>query len=166
MAWKIFSIGKANAEIDRLEAELAALKSAAPAADTRVSELTASNEATAAQLTQATADLGTARQTIGTVETLNKDLSTKLSVSEAALGAVRAKLGESVTALKLDVKAGAAPDEIISAMQAHVSTTLAKLSVDASAIPAALPGKGKLEALSGIDRAIAAHAAAVSNPKA
>ena len=58
MAYKFFNIGKANAEIERLEQELAAAKAAKPDAtiSAQLAEALASNETISGQLTAATAE--------------------------------------------------------------------------------------------------------------
>src|SRR5579872_405125 len=127
MAWKIFNIGKANAEVDRLAAEVTRLekelgvaKAAATGADaSQLTDALASNETISAQLVQANADLATSKASISS---LTANLEKEQGEVNASGGALKA----ACTALNLEIKAGATSLEIISALQGAVSATLAK----------------------------------------
>lgn len=93
------------------------------------SKLTALETGAVAELGQKTADLLTAQQTIGT-------LTTNLEKAQAEVNTLGGSLKTACTALKLEVKADATSGEMITALQAGVSSTLAKLNVDPAKVPA------------------------------
>jgi septal ring factor EnvC (AmiA/AmiB activator) len=87
---------------------------------------------TVAELTQKTADLATAQQTIAT---LQKNLETAQTEVNSLGGALQTACAE----LKLELKENAGSAEMITALKDGVATTLAKLSVPPQNIPAAKP---------------------------
>lgn len=127
MKWKIFNIGKANAEIERLEAELTSAKAATPD-NTQLTEALASNEEISKQLTQANADLVTAKASV-------KSLTTQLESAQTDLNGLGGSLKAACGDLKLSVKDGATNADMITALQNGVSSTLAKLNVKQEDIP-------------------------------
>jgi chromosome segregation ATPase len=145
-----FNIGKANSRIAELEKEIAELKAAKPADDSagKLADALASNETISEELTQAKADLATA--------------NAALETAQGEVNAAGTALKSACSSLKLKLKDGATSAEMITALQDSVASTLAKLNVPPSAIPAAKPaataseaaGKGKTE-LKGRDRMIA-----------
>lgn len=137
MAWKIFNIGKANAEIERLTAELATAnaKVTTPSADaSQLADALASNEQISTQLTQANSDLATAKASI-------TSLTTNLEKAQGEVTAVNAALKAACTAINLDISStlGQTNSAMITALQAGVSSTLAKLNVDPAKVPVAKP---------------------------
>lgn len=85
-----------------------------------------------AELTQKTADLATAQQTIAT---LQKNLETAQTEVNSLGGALKTACAE----LKLELQENAGSAEMITALKDGVATTLAKLSVPPQNIPAAKP---------------------------
>jgi len=85
MALKIWNIGKANARIDELEKQLAEKETDLVALASNPTEL--END-----LTQFKADLSTAKQTIGTLETAAKAHADQVSKLAVALASAEAKL--------------------------------------------------------------------------
>jgi small-conductance mechanosensitive channel len=120
--FRFFNIGKANAEIERLETELASANSAKPEDNSaKLQEAVESNETISAELTQSRADLATVR---ATVETLS---------AEAKV--INETIGAALNALKLEPKADATSAEKITMLADSVSATLAKLAVSPAVIP-------------------------------
>ncbi len=132
MKFKIFNIGKANAEIERLEKELAALKSSPAGDPAQLSEALASNEEISNQLSQANSDLAESRKNVST-------LTANLEKSQGEVNAIGGALNAACTSLNLEIKDGATSAEMISALKNGVSGTLAKLNVEPGKIPAAKP---------------------------
>ena len=98
--YKFFNIGKANAEIDRLQLALDAANAAKPDAtiSTQLQEALASNETISGQLTQANSDLIAAKASIASLtaektalETNHKTAMTNLEASVADKAAKRAQ---------------------------------------------------------------------------
>lgn len=141
MAWKIFNIGKANAEIERLEKELQDAK-AGPAADSKaLADALASNETISAQLTSA-------NDQISTLTTEKTDLTDRLekATSEvntlgAQLKAAGEKIDGAVKTLKQEVKADATLADKLVALEQAVTNTLAGMGLAPEAIPSAPAGK-------------------------
>lgn len=137
MAWKIFNIGKANSEIERLEKEVAALKAAPPAvapptADaTQLAEAIESNSQISKQLEQANTDLATANESLKASKLALEKANTDLSVLGDAL-----KTACSELKLEISQTLGQTPLAMVTALKDGVSSTLAKMNVKQEDIPA------------------------------
>ena len=110
MAFKFFNIGKANAEIDRLESELATAKAGSPAEATKIAELTKSNEEISTLLENATTDLSAANGTITKLKAEHASALTALTSShETAMTELRASVGAKAAeaAVKIQAATGA-----------------------------------------------------------
>ncbi len=94
------------------------------------SKLSSLETGAASELSQKSADLVTAQQTI---ETISADKAAIISALDAACAAVKIEGGD---AAKL---AAMTPQAKIASLQTSVSDTMAKLNVPASAIPAGKP---------------------------
>jgi len=119
MAWKFLNIGKANAEIERLEKALAdeqaktaalnkerdELKTAAEAND---SEIARNAEATGKELIQAKADLATAKQSVSTLTTERDDAKAQLATVGKERDELKAKIADPKGAIQTAASAKAA----------------------------------------------------------
>lgn len=84
------------------------------------------------ELGQKTADLLTAQATIGT-------LTAGLEKAQNEVNAIGLALKSACSAFKLDIKEGATSADMVSALQGSVTSTLAKINVPISTIPAPAP---------------------------
>lgn len=98
------------------------------------------------ELAQAQADLATARQTIGSVEKQNLELTAKLQTAQEQVNAIGANLSgintaldEAIATFKLEVKADAPGRDKIAALQGTVTNVLARHGIDAAALPSSQP---------------------------
>jgi len=121
MALKIWNIVKANTRIEELETQLAAKETELSALAGNPSELEAAAQTQLAELSQARADLTTAKQTIGTLETAAKahaaqvaKLTSDLAAAEAKLATVPAQVETAAAAKSVQIAAsqGIPPLEI------------------------------------------------------
>lgn len=159
MAWKIYSIGKANAEIQRLENELAAAKAAPQENETKISELAASNELLATELANT-------RQKLDASEKVITDLTAKLdeaqklaTTSGADATGINTQLTATLANLHIEVPANATPETKFKAIESAVTTTLNKLGVNPQVLPAAAPANPDGDSLT-------AQLAQITDPKA
>ncbi len=97
-------------------------------------KLTALETSAAAELNQKTADLTTAQASITSI-------TSERDNAQNALTAIGTQLKTACTALSLEVKEGATSTDMVSSLQTAVTATLAKLQVDPSKVPAAVPNK-------------------------
>lgn len=113
MAYKFFNIGKANAEIDRLEAELVTAKESAKAAAENAAEVEKDAEKVSTELTQARADLATAKQTISTATARAEKAEADLKVANDKLAnpGEQIKIKASQEAQKITAGQGQPPIE-------------------------------------------------------
>ena len=103
-------------------------------------ELSDFKAAITAQVNQLQSDLVTAQASVTDLTAKLAASTTDLSAATGSLTEIKSSITAAVAALKLDLKADASPVEAVNAMQSAVSSTLAKLSVQPGAIPAAKPG--------------------------
>lgn len=141
MALKFFQIGKANEEISRLEGIVADRDAALAEAQTRIATLETAPKGDA----QVVADLATARQTIGTLETQVKKLTTDVEAAKS----------EAVTA-----KAEA--EKVASQKAAAITAAQGQPPIDNKPSGNPTATKPDVSELKGLDKAIAAHKASYS----
>jgi chromosome segregation ATPase len=117
-------------------------------------EITGLKATITGELTQAQADLATAKQTISTLETQ------KAQLSETATS-ITTQLDSALTALKLNAREGASGSEKIALLQNAMTEALAKFNVPVAAIPTAAPASAaaKTESKNFTERCRAANAA-------
>lgn len=103
--FRFFNIGKANAEIVRLEAELTKAQAEGKAASENLTEITAAAESNAAKLVQAEADLTAAKASIASItaekiraEAELKEANEKLANPTAQVVQIAARKAQEITA--------------------------------------------------------------------
>ena len=133
MALKFYNIGQANAQIEAKDARIAELEkqlSVKPSDDLtpKLDEALASNAAISEQLTQAGATIAT--------------LTAKMDTLSSGAAGVTIALDGALSAAKLTYPSNATPLEKIKLLETSVSSTLAKLAIPASSIPAHPPIDG------------------------
>ena len=145
MTFKFFNIGKANAEIDRLESELATAKTAAPKTEDtqKLSDALASNDQISKQLTDAQANVTDLTNRLTTA-------GTDLSAANGSLTTANASITAAATALRTHLaslpghadykdggaKANATLAELITAEQNATNAAVASTGVKADKLPA------------------------------
>lgn len=118
MALKFFQIGKANEEIDRLNAELAKVTAERDALTGNDSTIAAEAEkvkgelaAASAKIVQLESDLATARQSISSLKETNLKVESDLHAAQAKLANPEARIKEAaaVQAAEITAKLGQPP---------------------------------------------------------
>lgn len=119
---------------DKALAELSADKSKATdfALASLSAEIAALKSGAVSELTQANSDLATAKASVAS-------LTANLEKAQGEVNALGGNLKTACTSMGLEAKEGATSADMITAIQGGVSTTLAKLNIKSSAIPAAKP---------------------------
>jgi len=145
MAYKFFNIGKANEEIDKLEAAVAKLTAERDAIKDNDSTIAAEAEklktrlaSADAKVVQLDADLATARQSISSLTTERDAARSELATANAALANPEQRIKEAA-----------------SVQAAQITASLGQPPIAAQ--PAAPPNPSA--GLTGLERAIAAHKA-------
>jgi hypothetical protein len=138
MAFKIWNIGKANEEIARLQA-LVDSKPVSSESE-QLKEAVSSNDQLSAQLEKANGENEASKLTIST-------LTASLETAQNQVNAIGGQLKAACIALTLGVKEGASSAEMITALQTGVTSTLAKLQVDAAKVPAGKPANAAGESV-------------------
>lgn len=109
MAYKFYNIGKANAEIERLENELKSEKEKVSALESNEPEALAAAQGELAnlktKLAQTESDLATAKQSIQTVSTERDKLAAKATKLEADLAASTANVDAEASRKALEITA-------------------------------------------------------------
>jgi hypothetical protein len=156
---KFFNIGKANAEIARLEAENASLKIAKPAGPetAQLADAVSSNEQISVELEQANLSLAVEKSG-------NKVLGSQLQTAQEQLNTLGAAIKAACVAHRLDVPATATSVEMVVLLSAGVATIASRKALEISAgagAPAApaAPADAKNPAdksASGLSRLVAA----------
>lgn len=98
-SYKFFSVGKANAEIERLEVELAKSQSEAKEASDNASEVVTAAEASQATWKQASADLETSKTSISSLTARAEKAEAALKVATEQLASPPAQI-QTAAALK------------------------------------------------------------------
>lgn len=109
-------------------------------------EVTALKTAVDETMAQLSADLATAKASISDLTSQLTAKAGEIATLTAAASTITTSLDAACSALKLELKADASAADKITALQTAVSTNLAKLGVDAKAIPAAKATSGNLAA--------------------
>ncbi len=138
MAFKIFNIGKANARIDELEAQVATLT-------TQLAEVSANPVALESELTQTKSDLALARQNIGTQNSAAisyiaeiEKLTTDLAARDAQLAAVPAQVEVAAAAKSVQIVASQGIPPIAIKVEANPAST-------AKPVPTGMSAKDRLK---------------------
>lgn len=115
------------------------IKDKASATDTALSafssKLTALENGATQELANKTGELVTANEKLTSI-------ARQLETAQGEISTINSALKSACAALKLEVKDGATAAEMISAVQNGVTSTLAKLQVDSSKVPAGTPTTG------------------------
>lgn len=122
-------------------------------------KLTSLDTAITGEITQLSADLATAKQSVSSLTTEKTEVATKLDNAQTEVNLVGQQLKVACEALKIDTK-DKTNAQMISALQTSVSDTLAKLHVDPKVVPAGKPagpaGVGAIAELKGRAKMLAA----------
>jgi chromosome segregation ATPase len=135
MAYQFYNIGKANARIAELEAELATAKAATPdqQLQARLDEALASNEDISNQLTAATAENTKLQKSVTELTEAKTSLGSELTAVTSALTLACTQMGvgtdEEVAKLSNADK--------VAALQKSVTKAVASIGVTPAAIPSA-----------------------------
>jgi chorismate synthase len=125
---KFFNIGKANAEIARLEAENASLKAAKPAGAevAQLADAVSSNEQISLELEQANTSLAAAKQT-------NVTLSAQLQTAQEQVNSIGAAIKTACVTHRLDVAANATSVELVTLLSTGVATIASRKALEITA---------------------------------
>ncbi len=104
--FKFFNIGKANAEIIRLETELAGVRAELAAGKENATAIEASAEATQAELTQAKADLVTAKASISSITAAHDAVKAELKTANEKLANPSQQVKEAASRKAMEITQG------------------------------------------------------------
>ena len=130
--YTFFNIGKANAEIDRLNGELSAAKTSNPGDAQKLADVLASNEEISKLHQAAVTDLEASRQSIS-------KLTSQLETAQSEVNTIGGAVKTACTALKVAFPATASTTEMISIMQTSIPSIAATKAQEITAAAGAPP---------------------------